>query len=119
MKPEKIKPIPKYIQKLIYKEDLKRHPDQKGYLRFYAYLTRNDGELVKITVAVRNRYKKWHCKQVAVHGVDSNISFSKDLNFFYTGGYTVGWWEEGFYKKYPEERPSPKEEVGDSVLEDR
>ena len=36
MKPEKIKPIPKYIQKLIYKEDLKRHPDQKGYLRFYA-----------------------------------------------------------------------------------
>ena len=42
MKPEKIKPIPKYIQKLIYKEDLKRHPDQKGYLRFYAYLTRNE-----------------------------------------------------------------------------
>ena len=95
MKPEKIKPIPKYIQKLIYKEDLKRHPDQKGYLRFYAYLTRNDGELVKITVAVRNRYKKWHCKQVAMHGIHSDKSWVKDMIFHYIAGYKVGWFYEG------------------------
>ena len=95
MKPEKIKPIPKYIQKLIYKEDLKRHPDQKGYLRFYAYLTRNDGELVKITVAVRNRYSKWHCKQVAIHGLDSDVCYVKDMVFHYIAGYKVGWYFEG------------------------
>ena len=95
MKPEKIKPIPKYIQKLIYKEDLKRHPEQKGYLRFYAYLTRNDGELVKITVAVRNRYKKWHCKQVAMHGIHSDKSWVKDMIFHYIAGYKVGWFYEG------------------------
>ena len=95
MKPEKIKPIPKYIQKLIYKEDLKRQPDQKGYLRFYAYLTRNDGELVKITVAVRNRYKKWHCKQVAMHGIHSDKSWVKDMIFHYIAGYKVGWFYEG------------------------
>lgn len=95
MKPEKIKPTPKYIQKLIYKEDLKRHPDQKGYLRFYAYLTRNDGELVKITVAVRNRYKKWHCKQVAMHGIHSDKSWVKDMIFHYIAGYKVGWFYEG------------------------
>ena len=98
MKIEKIKPIPKYILKLIEKKDKEDCTAQNGIKRFYSYLTKNDGELVKITVAVRNRYGQWHCKQVAVHGVDSDISFSKDLNFFYTGGYTVGWWEEGFYK---------------------
>ena len=85
MKIEKIKPIPKYIQRLIQKKDLEDCKEQNGIRRFYSYLTKNDGELVKVTVAVRNRYGKWHCKQVAVHGVNSDISFSKDLNFFYTG----------------------------------
>ena len=99
MKIEKIKPIPKYIEKLIKKRDLKDFEAQNGINRFYSYLTKNDGELVKVTVAVKNRHKKWYCKQVAVHGVHSDVSFSKDLNFFYTGGYTVGWWEEGFYKQ--------------------
>ena len=93
MKIEKIKPIPKYIQRLIQKKDLEDCKEQNGIRRFYSYLTKNDGELVKVTVAVRNRYGKWHCKQVAVHGVNSDISFSKDLNFFYTGGYTGGWWK--------------------------
>ena len=79
MKPEKIKPIPKYIQKQIYHLDLKRFPEQKGQRRFYAYLTKNEGELVKITVAVRNRYSKWHCKQVAIHGLDSDVCYVKDM----------------------------------------
>ena len=46
MKIEKIKPIPKYIQKKIklYDDKLKTAPF--GRTRFYAYLTKNDGELV-------------------------------------------------------------------------
>lgn len=95
MKPEKIKPIPKYIQKMIYKADLKRHPEQNGNIRFYAYLTRNSGELVKMTVAVKNRYSKWHCKQVAMHGLHSEKCWVKDMAFHYIAGYTVGWFEEG------------------------
>lgn len=95
MKPEKIKPIPKYMQKMIYKIDLKRHPEQNGVLRFYAYLTRNSGELVKMTVAVKNRYSKWHCKQVAMHGLHSDKCWVKDMAFHYISGYSVGWFEEG------------------------
>lgn len=55
MKIEKIKPIPKYIQKKIklYDDKLKTAPF--GRTRFYAYLTKNDGELVKITVAVKEK----------------------------------------------------------------
>ena len=54
MKIEKIKPIPKYIQKKIklYDDKLKTAPF--GRTRFYAYFTKNDGELVKVTVAVRH-----------------------------------------------------------------
>lgn len=50
MKIEKIKPIPKYIQKKIklYDDKLKTAPF--GRTRFYAYFTKNDGELVKVTV---------------------------------------------------------------------
>jgi len=96
MKIEKIKPIPKYIQKLIKKVDLEQHPAQDGVVRFYSYLTKNDGELVKITVAVKTKYKThWHCKQVAVHGVNSTRCFVKDMCFYYISGYHVGWFEEG------------------------
>ena len=71
MKIEKIKPIPKYIIELIKKRDKHDYPAQNGATRYYDYLTKNDGELCKITVAVRNHYKKWYCKQVIVHGIDS------------------------------------------------
>ena len=46
MKPEKIKPIPKYMIELIKKTDSERYPTQDGKARYYAYLTKNDGELV-------------------------------------------------------------------------
>ena len=98
MKIEKIKPIPKYILKLIQKEDKKRYPAPKGILRFYAYLTKNDGELVKVTVAVKNKYKNWYCKQVAIHGIHSEECFIKDIAFTYMAGYRVGWYEEGISK---------------------
>ena len=91
MKQEKIKPIPKYIQKRIYQQDKLNCPEQKGYTRFYAYFTKNDGELVKITVAVKTRYKQWYCKQVAVHGVHSAVCFVKDMEYARLAGYMVGW----------------------------
>ena len=95
MKIEKIKPIPKYIQKKIklYDDKLKTAPF--GRTRFYAYFTKNDGELVKVTVAVKEKRNKWYCKQVAVHGVHSDKCFVKDMNFTYIAGYTVGWHAEG------------------------
>ena len=87
---EKIKPIPKYIVEKIRKRDAIRYPEPHGNTRFYSYLTKNDGELVKVTVAVRHRYKNWHYKQVAVHGVHSDRCFVKDMCFTYIGGYSVG-----------------------------
>ncbi len=99
MKIEKIKPIPKYIEKRIKAIDA-TYP-VRGRTRFYAYLTKNDGELVKITVAVKEKKNKWCCKQVAVHGVHSDKCFVKDMEFTYVGGYIVGWYAEGFGKHKP------------------
>lgn len=99
MKIEKIKPIPKYIEKKI--KAIDRTYTVRGRTRFYAYLTKNDGELVKITVAVKEKKNKWCCKQVAVHGVHSDKCYVKDMEFTYVGGYIVGWYAEGFGKHKP------------------
>ena len=101
MKIEKIKPIPKYIQKKIrdYDNVLKTAPF--GRTRFYAYFTKNDGELVKVTVAVREYKKQWFCKPVVVHGIHSDRCFGKDIKFTYIAGYTVGWHDRGL-SKYPD-----------------
>lgn len=99
MKAEKIKPIPKYILKQIQKEDKRVYPQQDGHTRFYAYMTKNDKELVKVTVAVKCRSKQWYCKQVAVHGVHSDKCFLKDIVFHYLSGYTVGWHSVGIQKE--------------------
>lgn len=101
MKIEKIKPIPKYIQKKIklYDDKLKTAP--LGRTRFYAYFTKNDGELVKVTVAVREYKKLWYCKPVVVHGVHSDKCFGKDIKFTCIAGYSVGWHEQGI-SKYPD-----------------
>lgn len=95
MKTSKIKPIPKNIVALIKKADKNNNVNVPGRTRFYSYLTKNDGELVKITVAVRTRYKQWMCKQVAVHGLNSDKCFVKDMVFYYISGYQVGWYEQG------------------------
>ena len=104
MKIEKIKPIPNYILKKIKLYDDKMKSSQPGRNRFYSYLTKNDGELVKVTVAVKEARKKWYCKQVAVHGVHSDKCFVKDMNYTYIGGYSVGWHAEGLttYPKWYE-----------------
>ena len=101
MKIEKIKPVPKYIQKKIklYDDKLKTAPF--GRTRFYAYFTKNDGELVKVTVAVREYKEQWYCKPVIVHGVHSDRCFGKDIKFTYIAGYTVGWHDRGL-SKYPD-----------------
>ena len=99
MKIEKIKPIPKYMIKKIQERDKKFHPAQDAAQRFYAYLTKNAGELVKVTVCCKNKKGKWYCKQVAVHGVDSKVCFTKDLVFYFCCGHRVGWWDEGLYSE--------------------
>lgn len=97
MKVEKIKPVPQYLVKKIKKIDDERNPKPNGFTRFYSYITKNDGELVKVTVAVRNYRKKWLYKQVAVHGVNSDYSLGRDLAYHYIGGYSVGWHDKGAY----------------------
>lgn len=98
MKIEKIKPIPKYIVARIKRADKQNNIAVPGHTRFYSYLTKNDGELVKVTVAVRTKYKQWMCKQVAVHGLNSDMCFVKDMVFYYISGYQVGWYEQGAQK---------------------
>jgi len=103
MKSENIKPIPKYIREQIYKLDLVKCPRQENYSRFYSYLTKVKGELVKITVAVINYYKKWYCKQVFAHGVKSKQCLKKDIKWFSSmqgSGFKVGWYAEGCTKKH-------------------
>ncbi len=100
MKIEKIKPIPKHIVDRIKRADKQNNITVPGHTRFYSYLTKNDGELVKVTVAVKEKRKKWYCKQVAIHGVHSDKCFVKDMNFTYIAGYSVGWHAEGL-SKYP------------------
>ena len=102
MNSKDIKPIPKYIEKKIYTLDNERVPEQCG-LRFYAYLTTIKKELVKITVAVRNKSKKQRLiKQVAMHGVYSDKCLVRDLEYCFLGicAYRVGWYDEGIKYRY-------------------
>lgn len=97
-----IKPIPKYILKLIQRFDATDIQNRNSNTRYYAYLTKMHGELAQITVACKNRGKKWFCKQVVVHGVHFNNCLAKDINFFHIGGYVTGWYDEGLtrYRKW-------------------
>ena len=95
---EKIKPVPKYIVEKIKKRDALAFPKPNAITRYYSYLTKNDGELVKVTVAVRHQRKNWYYKQVAVHGIDSEKCFVKDMVCYFMGNLAVGWYEEGLTK---------------------
>ena len=101
-----IKPIPKYIVQKIRHKDEQCYPYPYNYTRFYAYLTKMQGELVKVTVAVKHHRGEWYCKQVAWHGIRSEKCFLKDIEYCYlTGmGYRVGWYDEGLqpYRKWYE-----------------
>lgn len=102
MNPNYIRPIPKRLEKRILNYDAK-HGCNSG-LRFYAYLTTIQKELVKITVAVRNKGKHTRLiKQVAIHGVYSDKCLVKDMEYSFMGNYRVGWFAEGV--KYPYNMP--------------
>ena len=98
MKLQNIRPIPKAMLRKIERRDKKDHPAQDGRVRWYSYLARYGKELVKVTVAVKNHKKEWFCKQAAVHGLDSERCYVKDMKYSYLGGYTVGWYAEGIQK---------------------
>lgn len=93
-----IKPISKYIEKLIFKLNKKMNKEYAGTSRFYSYLTKIKGELAKVTVACKSRGKRWYCKQVAVHCMHNEKCLVKDIEFFGIGGYIVGWFEQGLNK---------------------
>ncbi len=95
-----IKPIPKYMLKLIQRRDRKDCPEQSGHTRYYAYITKHKKELVKVTVACRNKGKQWYCKQVAIHDVHSPYCLVKDIDFVMIAGYIVDWYEQGL-TRYP------------------
>lgn len=97
-----IKPLPKYILKLIRRFDSSYIRNFRGFTRYYAYLTKQRGELVQITVACKNRGRKWFCKQVVIHGARSAECFAKDIIFCRMGGYVTGWYDEGLthYRKW-------------------
>ena len=94
-----IKPIPKYILRKIKTLDKKYNPYSYNRTRFYKYLTKFNNELAIVTVAVKNRYKEWHCKQVVVHGVHTDKCYLKDIVFYQVAGYIVGWFSEGLTKE--------------------
>ena len=96
-----IRPIPKRIEKRILDYDTQQHYN-KG-LRFYAYLTTIRKELVKITVAIRNKGNTRLIKQVIVRGVYSDHVLVRDIEYNYMCGYRVGWYQEGI--KYPHNLP--------------
>ncbi len=93
-----VKPIPKYILKRIEKLDHEIYKQPQGTTRYYAYLVRHKNDILKVTVAVRNKYKDWYYKQVAVHSTTSQYCMVKDMAYFWLGGYVVGWYEQGLTK---------------------
>ena len=99
---EMIKPIPQRILAIIKREDKKRHKTPCGNTRFYSYLATWKKELVKVTVVVRHYRKQWVYKQVSVHGLKSDNCLARDIEFFYIGGYVVGWYDLGVYKRKKE-----------------
>lgn len=95
-----IRPISKYIFKLIQQKDKRLYPKPSGITRYYSYLTTMKKELIKVTVAVKNRYSNWHYKQCAVHGIHSKICLVKDMCYTNMSGYITGWYFEGL-TRYP------------------
>ena len=97
MKIESIKPIPKYIYQQIVRMDHKlRH--ERDNVRFYSYFTKNAGELVLVTVAVKKKKDALYTKQVAVHGLHAEKCFVRDMEYHYMGGYMVGFCDMGLSK---------------------
>lgn len=95
---ENIRPIPKYMLERIQKLDKERNEKPSPTDRFYTYFTKYKNELCSVTVAVRNKYKKWYCKQVVVHGIHSTDVCLRDIAL-YMGFIKVGWYRDGLTKE--------------------
>lgn len=92
-----IKPIPNRMLKRIKELDDIANPKPNGNTRFYTYFTKFKNELCSVTVAVRNHYKKWFCKQVVVHGIHSKYVLLQDIELI-MGFIKVGWFRDGITK---------------------
>ena len=88
-----IRKIPKYMLEKIKKTDSMIYPKPNGKTRFYKYFTKYKNELCEVLVAVRNKYKKWYCKQVVVHGIHNDKCYLQDIGRT-MGFYLVGWYRE-------------------------
>lgn len=94
---EDIKPISSKMLKRIQKLDDIANPKPNGNTRFYTYFTKFKNELCSVTVAVRNHYKKWFCKQVVIHGLHTDKVYLQDIGTT-MGFLRVGWYREGISK---------------------
>lgn len=85
MKIEKIKPIPKYIIALIKKADKQNNISVPGHTRFYSYLTKNDGELVKIVLLHCNFYQYFLIMPLTEHLCLTSVTYNNNsavLSFY-------------------------------------
>lgn len=94
-----IRAIPKYMLARIKKLDNNLVETPNGNTRFYTYYTKYKNELCSVTVAVRNKYKNWYCKQVVVHGIHNDKVLLRDISLT-MGFIKVGWYRDGL-SKYP------------------
>lgn len=95
---EDIKPISNRMLKRIQKLDKIANSKPNGNTRFYTYFTKFKNELCSVTIAVRNHYKKWFCKQVVVHGIHSKNVLLQDIEQC-MGFIKVGWFRDGISKR--------------------
>lgn len=98
MKIENIKPIPKYIEKLIKKKFLNSYAKYSSKPSFYSYFSKFKNRLIQYTVAVIFKRNQVYMKQVAVHTVGGENCFIKDIIFYQLAGHIVGWYYQGLSK---------------------
>lgn len=94
MKALEIKEIPRDVKVEIKRLDV-IHLDLTGrnITRYYTYFdTLNNGELVKVTVAVKShpKTKKPMVKQVAIHSIEE-WAYARDMDYTFMGGYQTYW----------------------------
>ena len=93
MRATQIKAIPKDVRIEIARKDVSVLAEKYGrnITRYYAYFdTLKNGEIVKITVAVKTDKKtnKLILKQVAARDLEGQ-AYARDMTFYYIGGYQV------------------------------
>ena len=98
---EHLKPIPESVKKIIVDRYDVQAQVYQNQTRYYAYLDTVDGELVKVTVAVKqDQNKDRFYKQILVHLLhDKKTVFVKDCARGYICGYITGWYYQGLSDK--------------------